>query len=458
MSTHLRNDEEELLDSDPTDELPVLLDAAGIDDGGAEATGELDVVDDTWQGDATRVTPGSVPPRGPVERSALESLQRHLDEVEQRLLTSERELLDKSAAIAALDAALADARRSLAAQEAAAAELRDTLAARDTELDGLHAEVEAVRAERDASRADLAAVPPPDRRLQLAQDELAALATYIENRRLYWDEIEARCARQERRIAELELEIEQRLKRQRAAEEAAATETARAAAWRAELSAALRHRDLDRNPAVASAANTASDGEDRARAEAALEHLREELTQAYGQLAQTRNELARLERALGDRDRALASRDERIVHLERELAVRFAPPPQTLAEHRPLGERGRGEPIQAQPRPRPRLPASGPQTAVLVAVNDTTQRRYSVVKPITTIGRSSQCDIQVLTQFVSREHARLVADGLGVIVEDLGSTNGVFVNAARIERQLLAHGDLVTIGETQFRYLEAATH
>jgi pSer/pThr/pTyr-binding forkhead associated (FHA) protein len=92
----------------------------------------------------------------------------------------------------------------------------------------------------------------------------------------------------------------------------------------------------------------------------------------------------------------------------------------------------------------------------LVVVNDAAERRYTIGKSIMTIGRSSRCDIQVLTQFVSREHARLVVDSAGVFVEDASSTNGVFVNAVRVERQLLAHGDLLTIGETQFRFLEAA--
>jgi pSer/pThr/pTyr-binding forkhead associated (FHA) protein len=59
---------------------------------------------------------------------------------------------------------------------------------------------------------------------------------------------------------------------------------------------------------------------------------------------------------------------------------------------------------------------------------------------------------------VSREHARIVVAGSRVVVEDLGSTNGVFVNSVRIERQELRHGDLVTVGETQFRFLESMAH
>jgi pSer/pThr/pTyr-binding forkhead associated (FHA) protein len=59
---------------------------------------------------------------------------------------------------------------------------------------------------------------------------------------------------------------------------------------------------------------------------------------------------------------------------------------------------------------------------------------------------------------VSREHARITTDRGTVIIEDLASTNGVFVNAMRIDRHELHHGDLLTIGETQFRFLESVAH
>ena len=59
---------------------------------------------------------------------------------------------------------------------------------------------------------------------------------------------------------------------------------------------------------------------------------------------------------------------------------------------------------------------------------------------------------------MSREHARLTLARGTVVIEDLGSTNGIFVNSVRIDRQELRHGDLVTVGETQFRFLESMAH
>jgi pSer/pThr/pTyr-binding forkhead associated (FHA) protein len=44
------------------------------------------------------------------------------------------------------------------------------------------------------------------------------------------------------------------------------------------------------------------------------------------------------------------------------------------------------------------------------------------------------------------------------LIEDLGSRNGVFVNSVRVDRRQLQQGDLVTIGETQFRFVESMAH
>ncbi len=54
---------------------------------------------------------------------------------------------------------------------------------------------------------------------------------------------------------------------------------------------------------------------------------------------------------------------------------------------------------------------------------------------------------------VSRRHAELVRDGATVTVRDLGSTNGTFVNGAKVDAELtLSHGDDVQFGAVRFRY------
>jgi chromosome segregation ATPase len=69
----------------------------------------------------------------------------------------------------------------------------------------------------------------------------------------------------------------------------------------------------------------------------------------------------------------------------------------------------------------------------------------------TRIGRAPGCEMQIESTSVSRHHALVLLQSRDVVIEDLKSTNGVIVNGRRISRQLLNDGDLVTIGEAQFR-------
>jgi chromosome segregation ATPase len=69
----------------------------------------------------------------------------------------------------------------------------------------------------------------------------------------------------------------------------------------------------------------------------------------------------------------------------------------------------------------------------------------------TRIGRAPGCEVQIDSSSVSRHHALLLKGTRELIIEDLNSTNGVVVNGRKISRQLLNDGDVVTIGEVQFR-------
>jgi len=71
-----------------------------------------------------------------------------------------------------------------------------------------------------------------------------------------------------------------------------------------------------------------------------------------------------------------------------------------------------------------------------------------------TVGRASASDIVLDEQFVSTTHARLLPRGQFYYVEDLGSTNGTFVNEKQVTEAQLRMDSRLRIGETTFRYEE----
>jgi diguanylate cyclase (GGDEF)-like protein len=69
------------------------------------------------------------------------------------------------------------------------------------------------------------------------------------------------------------------------------------------------------------------------------------------------------------------------------------------------------------------------------------------------IGRSSQANLQIDHESVSRRHARIVLTDSGVLLSDLGSTNGTYVNDEPVQERSLAHGDLIKVGRSILKYL-----
>jgi pSer/pThr/pTyr-binding forkhead associated (FHA) protein len=69
---------------------------------------------------------------------------------------------------------------------------------------------------------------------------------------------------------------------------------------------------------------------------------------------------------------------------------------------------------------------------------------------IKTMGRAARADFVLDVALVSRFHCRFTASQEGgLLLEDLGSTNGTFVNEKRIERVTLTQGDRVRVGRVE---------
>lgn len=72
-----------------------------------------------------------------------------------------------------------------------------------------------------------------------------------------------------------------------------------------------------------------------------------------------------------------------------------------------------------------------------------------------TMGRADGADIPVDDPFASSVHARIFFRGQFMYIEDMGSTNGTYLNGRRLRAaERLKVGDTVRIGETEYRYQE----
>ncbi|MBL4685716.1 MAG: FHA domain-containing protein, partial [Nannocystaceae bacterium] len=69
-----------------------------------------------------------------------------------------------------------------------------------------------------------------------------------------------------------------------------------------------------------------------------------------------------------------------------------------------------------------------------------------------TLGRAADCDLQLLHHGVSRHHARLRLHDTGLVLTDLSSDNGTYVNGHRVERCVLESGDTVRVLDSLLRY------
>lgn len=70
----------------------------------------------------------------------------------------------------------------------------------------------------------------------------------------------------------------------------------------------------------------------------------------------------------------------------------------------------------------------------------------------TIIGRTPGNDLQIRSKFISRHHVQVVSDQAHSVVEDLNSTNGIFVRSKRVKYHELEDGDVVQLGEHKLRY------
>jgi len=90
------------------------------------------------------------------------------------------------------------------------------------------------------------------------------------------------------------------------------------------------------------------------------------------------------------------------------------------------------------------------QVVLVMLRSDGERRSFSIVRDVTLIGRREDCDFRIPLGDISRKHCRLVKEDGALKVQDLGSSNGTFVNNQRVQALALSPGDTIQIGGVSF--------
>lgn len=93
---------------------------------------------------------------------------------------------------------------------------------------------------------------------------------------------------------------------------------------------------------------------------------------------------------------------------------------------------------------------------MIVSIDSVVIKEVELTKERTTLGRRPYNDIVIDNLAVSGKHAVIHMTDDGVEIEDVGSTNGTYVNAKAVTRQELRNGDIIEVGKYKIRFLQEA--
>jgi pSer/pThr/pTyr-binding forkhead associated (FHA) protein len=90
---------------------------------------------------------------------------------------------------------------------------------------------------------------------------------------------------------------------------------------------------------------------------------------------------------------------------------------------------------------------------MIVSIDEVVIKEVQLTKDKTTLGRRPYNDIVIDNLAVSGEHAILQMSGGEVVLEDLNSTNGTYLNGKAVKKQQLQNGDSIEIGKYKIKFV-----
>ncbi len=91
------------------------------------------------------------------------------------------------------------------------------------------------------------------------------------------------------------------------------------------------------------------------------------------------------------------------------------------------------------------------QVSLILLSGNGKQKKFDLSSELTVLGRRKDCDLYIPLESVSRRHCELDIEGDSLIIRDLKSKNGTFLNGSKIQDQTTAkHGDKLVVGPLSF--------
>jgi hypothetical protein len=169
-----------------------------------------------------------------------------------------------------------------------------------------------------------------------------------------------------------------------------------------------------------------------------LKDLRAELKLGQEDRRVLTAQLADAHTTLRKLDARVQQQDAKIKQLEADAAERMGKTIFASDRVSPIAP-APAEPLALE-HPSKLLPLDGDNTPVVLD------------RKVMTVGRTRDNDVFVHSQLASRDHARLLVSEDGVVVFDVGSANGCFVNDEQIRRRTLRDGDVVRFADRGYRF------
>ncbi|MEP6548871.1 MAG: AAA family ATPase [Gammaproteobacteria bacterium] len=112
--------------------------------------------------------------------------------------------------------------------------------------------------------------------------------------------------------------------------------------------------------------------------------------------------------------------------------------------------------LQAEP-PSPSSGSSPTVGRILLASEGKTVIERELKPGRMVIGRTADNDLQIDSKFISRHHCQILTQTDSCVIEDLNSTNGIYVQSKRVRRYNLNDGDVVQVGQHEIMYIDERT-